>query len=112
MIWYEDLYLGDSIARHPGKVRRIKWKVEHNAGMVNTYLIALCRYGTGLLEILPTRELLQKHYPKQDLYVVGLAKGYREALETASGIVVDVYQNTGGFEVKKYFKHKAGERLK
>lgn len=104
MIWYENLYIGDSIPRKEGKIRRIKWKIEHHAGQWNIYVIALCRYGTNLLEIIPARELLQKYYPRQSLYIVGLAKGYDEALETAARIIIDVYQHTGGFSVRHYIK--------
>jgi len=102
MIWYDNLYLGDSIPRKQRKQNRIKWKIEHNAGLLDIYIIVLCRYGTGLLEIIPTRELLQKAYPRQNLTVVGLARGYDEALETAARIVLDVYRHTGGFKVRPF----------
>lgn len=111
MIWYDNLYIGESISKKAAKIKRIKWKINHNAGLLNIYIIVLCRYGTNLLEIIQTRELLQKSYPKGQLYVVGLAKGYDEAIETAAKIVVDVYQHTGGFQVKKYLlqQKKAGD---
>ena len=111
MIWYNDLYLGDSLLDKPQKVKRIKWKIKHHAGDLDIYLIVLCRYGTNLLEILPAVQLLQEAYPKQGLYVVGMAKGYKEALETASRIVLDVYRQTNGFQVHAFFGNplKAGE---
>ena len=113
MIWYEHLYLGESIPNKNAKIRRLKWKISHRAFLGNLYLIVLCRYGTGLLEIIPARELKQKCYPRQNLYVAGLAKGYQEALETAAAIVADVYKNTGGFGVKSFFgQHKkAGDGI-
>ena len=111
MIWYENLYIGESISRKAAKVKRLKWKINHNAGLLNIYIIVLCRNGTDLLEIIQTKELLQKHYPRGELYIVGLAKGYEEALETAAKIVLDVYKHTGGFQVKKYLlqQKKAGD---
>ena len=111
MIWYDKMYFGESLADKPQKVKRIKWKIKHHAGTLDIYLIVLCRYGTNLLEILPAAQLLQKAYPKQNLYVVGMAKGYKEALETAARIVVDVYKKTDGFEVRTFFGNaaKAGE---
>ncbi len=111
MIWYENLYLGDSIPRKDAKIRRLKWKISHNALLMNTFIIVLCRYETSLLEIIPVRELRQKFYPKQNLYIVGIAKGYDEALETAARIVIDVYRKTGGFQVKRFFQQhkKAGD---
>lgn len=110
MVWYEKMYFGDSLADNPQKVNRIKWKIKHHAGTLNIYLIVLCRYGSNLLEIIPAAQLLQKAFPKQNLYVIGMAKGYQEALETAARIVLDVYKQTNGFEVNKYFSAaKAGE---
>lgn len=101
MIWYENLYIGESIPKKKAKIRRIKRKVSRHAFLCNIFIIVLCRYGTNLLEIIPARELCQKAYPKQGLYIVGIAKGYEEALETAARIVIDVYKKTGGFELKR-----------
>ncbi len=110
MIWYENLYIGESIPKKKSKIRRLKWKIDHNAGLLNIYVIVLCRHGTNLLEIIKTRELLQKYYKKQRFYVVGIAKGYDEAIETAVKIVMDVYKQTGGFRVKSYLLgKKAGD---
>lgn len=111
MIWYEKLYIGESISKKRAKLRRIKKKVNRNAFLWNIFLIVLCRYGSSLLEIIPARELCQKNYPKQDLYIVGIAKGYQEALETAAKIVTDVYKKTGGFQVKSCLmqQKKAGD---
>lgn len=111
MIWYENLYIGESIPKKNAKIRRLKWKIDHNTCFSNAYIIVLCRYGANLLEIIPVRELRQKAYPKRNLYVVGLAKGYADALETAAEIVTDVYKKTGGFQVKRFIlqQQKAGE---
>lgn len=113
MIWHENLYIGESIPKKNIKIKHLKWKINHNAFLPNIFIIVLCRYGTNLLEIIPVRELRQKHYPKQNLYIVGLAKGYNEALETAAGIVSDVYKKTGGFDVKHCLRkpRKAGDSI-
>ena len=111
MIWYENLYIGESIPKKNAKIRRLKWKIDHSKCLTNAFIIVLCRYGTNLLEIIPARELCQKAYPKRNLYVVGLAKGYDDALKTAAEIVSDVYEKTGGFQVKRFIlqQQKAGD---
>lgn len=110
MIWYENLYIGESIPKKGTKIRRLKRKIDQNACFTNAFIIVLCRYGTNLLEIIPARELCQKAYPKRNLYVVGLAKGYDDALKTAAQIVEDVYQKTGGFQIKRFImQQKAGD---
>ncbi len=99
MVWYKYLYADERIIQ---KKEKIKWKIRHNAGLVNMYVIALSRNDTGLLEIVSTLELMQKGYPKEGLFVVGIAKGYEVARDLALRIVLEVYEKTGGFQVKEY----------
>lgn len=108
MTWYEDLYVGDSIVH---KTKKIKWKICHNAGQLNIYVITLASNEKNLLDIIPARELLQKAYPKRALHIVGLAKGYDEAVEVAASIVDEVYRQTGAFGIRSYLagKSKSGE---
>ena len=103
MEWHENLYAGESI-RH--KLQKVKWKVAHNAGQLRVYVITLASNEKNLLDIIPARELLQKYYPKRDLYVVGLAGNYKEAVELAGHIVSDVYRKTGGFDVRFHLRQK------
>lgn len=101
MEWYRNLYAGDSIIHRQKKVR---WKIMHNAGMLRVYVITLASNENNLLDIIPSRELLQKHYPKKELYIVGLAGDYEEALEVAGHIISDVYRKTRGFDVRGYLR--------
>lgn len=103
MTWYDDLYVGESIVH---KTKKIKWKICHNAGQINIYVITLASNSQNLLDIIPAQELMQKGYPKAGLHVVGLAKGYDEAMEVAVSIVDEVYQQTGAFEIKSYLDGK------
>ena len=92
MKWYEDLFVGESVT---GKIKKIKWKIEHNAGMLHTYIITF-----------PTRELLQKGYPKKNLHIIAVAGNYDEALLLACDIIKETYENTGKTDVKSYLKSK------
>ena len=103
MKWYDDLYVGESIVH---KTSKIKWKILHNAGQLNIYVITLASNPANLLDIISEKELLQKGYPKKNLYIVGLAKGYQEAVDTAVAIIDEVYQNTGAFAVSSYLMKK------
>lgn len=100
MKWHENLYSGESIRP---RIKKVRWKIIHNAGQLHVYVITLASNEQNLLDIIPSRELLQKHYPKKGLYIVGLAGNYEEALELAGHIVSDVYKATGGFHIRKYF---------
>ena len=103
MRWYEDLYVSESI-RH--KIEKIKWKIRHNAGQIDIYVITLASNPQNLLDIIPAQELMQKAYPKQELYVIGLARGYGDALELVKQIIDEVYGQTGGFAIASYLQTK------
>jgi len=103
MKWYDNLYVGESI-RH--KTEKIKWKIRHNAGQIDIYVIAKASNPQNLLDIIPAQELMQKAYPKKDLYIIGLAHGKNEAHELVKQIIDEVYQNTGGFDIIPYLQSK------
>lgn len=62
MIWYDDLYVSENIEK---KADKIKWKIKHNAGLLQMYVITLACNSQNLLEIISTKELMQKNYPKK-----------------------------------------------
>ena len=103
MIWYDKLYVGESIVH---KTKKIKWKIMHNAGQIGIYVITLASNRQNLLDIIPSYELMQRGYPKREMVIVGLAKGYDEAVEVAASIVDEVYRNTGTFAVRTYLAKK------
>lgn len=100
MTWYKEFYAGESIEH---KKEKVKWKILHNAGQLDIYVIALSSNHANLLDIISATELMQKAYPKQDMLVVGVDKGYDNALELAAKIIMDVYQKTGNLNVRNYF---------
>lgn len=108
MDWYEEFYAGEGIA---GKKDKIKRKILRQEGQIGIYVITLSSNPENLLDIIPSWELMQKHYPKSGLLVVGLEKGYENAMELAGMIVMDVYQETGTFQIRDYFleKHKENQ---
>lgn len=107
MIWYDDLYLSENIEQ---KADKIKWKINHNAGLLNIYVITLSQNEQNLLEIINTKELMQKDYPKKHLVIVGIAKGYDEAVELAATIVVETMNELGTTDIKTYLKKKRSEQ--
>ena len=99
MIWYQELYIGEGIG---SKAARVKWKINHNAGQIDIYIITLASNRENLMDIIPATELLQRAYPKRNLYVIGLARGYEEAVMLAADIVTEVFQNTQTTDVRNY----------
>ena len=101
MQWAENLYLTEKTAK---KKNRIIRKANRGMGMVNIYLVTLASNPENLLDIFHAAHLKQPGFYKQDLTVVGIAAGYDEAVDLACRIVNDVYQSTGGFIVRDYFR--------
>lgn len=103
MKWYRELYVGESAKK---KQYEIIWKVKHGIGMLNVYLITLPSNDKNLLDIFKASVLKQKHFRnvifRKDIYIVGIACGYDEAVELSADIVNDIYNKTKTFKVKDY----------
>lgn len=93
------LYVGGGV-RDSAKTR---WRLKHNAGQLNLYVIALSG-GSNQLEIFHCAFLQQKFYKSCPPDIVGFAQGYGEALELVKKMVEDVYRITGECEIKNYFR--------
>lgn len=111
MKWYRKLYFGDNASKAKYKVFG---KIRKGRFQIDTYLICIGMTSGHTLEIMHANFLMQPFYKKkkhlQNIYVVGIAKGYAEALELVRTIVDDTYQNTGGTDVSAYLKF--GQNMK
>ena len=89
----------------------IKILIPFLAGTVSIYVIAFASNRQNLLDIITAWELMQKSYPgKKEMQIIGLAKGYAEALERVRSIIEEVYQNTGDVDVKSYLRGRKRRR--
>lgn len=103
MKWYNNLYLGESIMP---KQKKIVNRIKKCQPTPNVYVIAFPSNPENLLDIIPSWELLQKGYPKENIRVIGLAEGKAETVELVRKIVDETYQVTGDVKVKQYLKNK------
>ena len=60
MTWYDELYVGESIVH---KTKRVKWKINHNAGQIGIYVIAPASNDKNLLDIIPAAERVSEERP-------------------------------------------------
>ena len=95
--FYIHLYVSDSIRN----LEKVKWKLRHNAGQITIYIIALAK-SDDQLDIFQCSLLQQRFYDKKDLFVVGLASGYGEAVDMVVALTEKVAAETGGADIKKY----------
>lgn len=99
MRWYRHLYMGEQARKSR---YRIVGKIRWNKLQMDVYVITLSSNQKDLLDIYPSYVLRQKYFQKQEYLIVGIAKGYEEALEVAARIVTEVYTETGAFGIREY----------
>lgn len=104
MKWYNNLYVGENAKR---RKRKIIMRARRNKPQIGIYMITLPVNDADSLEIYPSYILLQKHYRKKNMMVMGISEGYEEALQVMQEIVMDCYRETGQYRVSQMVvKHK------
>lgn len=103
MKWYRALFIGDGIKLERKKLIR---KIETNAGLKDTYMITLASNERDLLDIFSTKMLMQPVLHGLCPVIIGIAKGYDEAVELACEIVMSAYQKNQNFDVRSYLRER------
>ena len=99
MKFYEPLYVS---AVYREKKKQIIKDIQDRKMLLHTYLILLSSNHTMQLEIIHAAQLSQKNYPLDDLFLVGIASNYYEALDIVEQITRTVYNETHEVEIKEY----------
>lgn len=104
MRWYRKLYVGKTAKKDRYRiVGKVKWKHPQK----DAYLITLAANAANLLDIYPANTMLWHYFRKKELMIVGIARGYEEAVRLACDIVSEVYSDTGSFDVRGYIEKRA-----
>ncbi len=99
IVWYEHLYMGAKAKRSRSAIiEDIREKKPHP----DVYVITPPSNEKNVLDIYPTATVLQDYYENRKLLVIGIAKGYQEALKLAASIVDEMYRKTGNFRIREY----------
>ncbi|MBQ3584644.1 MAG: hypothetical protein IJA27_08020 [Lachnospiraceae bacterium] len=103
MKWYNHLYVGENAKKRKHKIimRAIRHKPQ-----VGVYMITLPMNENDALDIFPSYILLQKHYKKKNVFVVGIGEGREETLQLMQEIILDCYHKTGQFLVRKMIEEE------
>ncbi len=99
MKWYSDLYVGETAKKNQNRILR---QIRARGKCRNIFLVTLPANSSNLLDIIPSRFAF--HY--DDLHVIGVAKGKKEACDVAASIIDEVYRETGAFDIVPYLKQK------
>ncbi|MDF2542207.1 MAG: hypothetical protein K0S47_1925 [Herbinix sp.] len=97
--WAENVVYSDNIKRKKKTIAAINKR----KATFNIYCITYASSQCNLFDIIDANELLFPHYRSIDVCIVGLAKGKAEAILLVKDMLMDVYTNTGGFDVRTYF---------
>ena len=97
------LYVGDNLASTEYKIVE---KVHKCKVVPNLYLIVLSENPDNMLDIILEKEVMQKHYPKDELKVIGIANGKKEAIQLVQRIVEESLCETGSADVRGFLKTK------
>lgn len=106
MKYYKHLYLEEGLDKKKEKIMK---KIEEGKFQFGIHLIILSGNGNNHLEIMNSNLLLQKDYPKEEYFVVGIAKDYAGALEMVEQIAQEVYNETKGADIRSYILNKEQE---
>ena len=73
---------------------------------IEVYCILLSTNPESLLDIMNVNQLKFSYYKKQELYILGLAKSYEEALSLVKDIVEETYRETGDVKLREYYQDR------
>lgn len=103
MQYYKYLYLTDGLEKKKEKMIR---KLEAGKLQLDVHVITLAVNERNQLEIYNTIQFKQPSFPYHDLFVVGIARGYDDAVELVERIVTEVHEKTGTCDIRSYILEK------
>lgn len=98
--WYHKLYMDDRIVKNADKFKNA---IEENKPTVGLYCIALASNENNLFDIINVNELMFQHYRRNNIYILGLARGKESAKRLVARMIEDVYRETGDVRAREYF---------
>lgn len=94
MRWFRHLYVGEKAKKNRYSIVQEIMEETYRPGI---FVITPASNGNNILDIYPVSELSQSWYRSKEFQILGIAKGYGEALTVAGMIVDEMFQKTGGF---------------
>ena len=103
MKYYCDLYLSKSLIK---KQKEIIRKLEAKKFLINKFLIVLSDNEDEYLEIYNWTVLTQPLFNPNEMFVIGIADSYGDALQYITKLTQTVYEETKDGNVKDYIINK------
>jgi hypothetical protein len=100
--WAKNLFLSENIT--PKKKAKIIKNIEKRNLMLEVYCITFASNPENLFDIMNANEFLFPYYSRKEIQILGIALSKREAFELVKDMLEEIYRETGGFQVREYFK--------
>lgn len=100
--WVNHYYVGSGI-KDPEKIRE---KIDQGKLTPDIYVLTLSENPGNLLEMVSSVTLMQRWMRELCPPVIGIAKGKDGAIELVTNILLEVYRETGEFQVKDYIENR------
>jgi hypothetical protein len=98
--WTSRIYVSNNLKKKKDKTID---SINNRRLTSNIYCIAFASSPENLFDIINANELLSPHYQKSNIKIVGLAKGEEEATNLIEDLLMEVYKQTGAFDVREFF---------
>lgn len=98
--WASQLYVGVNMEEKKDNAIAM---INNKQATYGVYCITFASQPDNLFDIMDANELLFPHYSKVKLTIIGLAKGREEAIMLVHDMLMEVYRETGAFDVRTYF---------
>ncbi|MBQ9765217.1 MAG: hypothetical protein IJW18_03360 [Lachnospiraceae bacterium] len=101
MHWYGDLYVGAQAMKEKSRIIR---KIKSHKFIKDVFVITEAFNGYDLFDIYPANVLMQRYFKNKEYQVIGIAKGYDEAIGLVQVIIEDLYCKRGIKNLRTYFE--------
>lgn len=96
MYFYKKMYCDEKLQK---KKKRILRKLRMNVGQTSVYTISMA-YGNDLFDIMHCANFKQKGYDKKNLYIIGIASSYEDAMLLVQDMIQNFYKMYGTYDFK------------
>lgn len=107
MKWYPYLYVGENAEKKKNKIIR---RLKTGTGMIDIWVITEAANGVDMLDIISSAWLKQPAVRRNLPMIVGIAKGYEEAVDLVVKIAEETWRHTGACDIRGYLRNRCANR--
>lgn len=97
----EKVYFSENIKER--KREKLRKRLSEGKFTYGYFCITYPSNPENVLDIIAASELKYPHYKRNEIKVLGLAKGYEAAQELVRVLIEEIYRNTDGFDIENYY---------